>query len=184
MLNKIIPAVVVIVGAIAGGFGAQMLSGSPAEATADASEVEGDSKDEKAKDDYGGDKDKKKDAKAGDYGDQKGGDYGGATTYFKFSREFVVPLMRDDKVKSLVILNINIEVDANATAGLFAQEPKLRDNIMMSLIELSHDGVTLDNITDVESFETIRSVLVKNLKKIAPEGIKNVLILDVGKQEL
>lgn len=104
--------------------------------------------------------------------------------YFKFTREFVVPIMHDRKVSSLVILNINLEADADISSTLFSMEPKIRDNIMTTLIELSNDGKTFDNITDVESYETIRAMVLMNLQKAVPTGIENILIVDIAQQDL
>lgn len=106
------------------------------------------------------------------------------TTYYKFSREFVVPILRDGRVKGLVILNINLEVDQKISSDLFSLDPKLRDNIMTTLVTLSNDGHTFETITDVESYETIRSMILMNLKNVVPEGVRNVLILDMAKQEV
>ena len=104
--------------------------------------------------------------------------------YFKFTREFVVPIMHDRKVESLVIININLEADSGISQKLFSMEPKIRDNIMTTLIELSNDGHTFDNITDVESYETIRAMVLMNLQKAIPTGIENVLIVDIAQQDL
>ncbi len=104
--------------------------------------------------------------------------------YFKFSREFVVPIIRDGKVASLIILNINLEVDGSLTDELFSLEPKIRDNIMTTLVQLSNDGSTLVAISDVQNYESIRATLLMNLGKVVPSGIRNVLIVDMGKQDL
>lgn len=104
--------------------------------------------------------------------------------YYKFSREFVVPVLSDGKVASLVILNINIEADSDVSQQLFSLEPKLRDRIMTALIKLSGDGQTLQNLTNAENYETIRSILLMELKEVVPNGIENVLILDLAKQDL
>lgn len=104
--------------------------------------------------------------------------------YYKFSREFIVPVLNDGKVESLVILNINIEADSSISQQLFSLEPKLRDTIMTTLIKISGDGSTLQNLTNAENYETIRSMLLMELKDVAPTGIENVLILDLAKQDL
>jgi len=108
----------------------------------------------------------------------------GDVVYFKFTREFIVPLMHDRKVESLVILNINLEADSSVSQKLFSMEPKIRDNIMTTLIELSNDGQTFDNITDVESYETLRAMILLNLQKVVTSGIQNVLIVDIAQQDL
>ena len=108
----------------------------------------------------------------------------GDSAYYKFSREFVVPIMRGGQVKSLVILHISLETDEQTSDDLFSEEPKLRDNIMTTLIELSNDGRTLEELTNVSNYETMRSMVLMNLQSSVSEGIKNVLIVDVAKQEL
>lgn len=191
-MTKILTPVLIILGIFAGAFGANFLKGSPAEpAAAEAGEkADGEyPKEDKKKDD--GHKDEKKDKKSdkgkkGDAKANKGKDgYGGSSiTYYKFTREFIIPLMNESEIESLVILNINLEVDSSASPSLFTLEPKLRDNIMTTLIELSNDGTTLDYIGNVESYETVRSMVLKNLREILGEGILNVLIVDMAKQEV
>lgn len=114
--------------------------------------------------------------------------YGGSSSsdsvYYKFSREFVVPIMRGGQVESLVILHISLETDESTSDDLFSEEPKLRDNIMTTLIELSNDGRTLIELTDVSNYETMRSMILMNLQTAISDGIKNVLIVDVAKQDL
>lgn len=104
--------------------------------------------------------------------------------YFKFSREFVVPILRNGKVVSLVILNINIEADESLSQRLFSMEPKLRDNIMSTLVRLSNDSRTFENLTTVDSYETLRSSIQLNLENVVASGIKGILITDLARQDL
>jgi len=123
----------------------------------------------------------KKDAKKDDgYGGGSSSD----SAYYKFSREFVVPIMRGGQVESLVILHISLETDQSTSDDLFSEEPKLRDNIMTTLIELSNDGRTLIELTDLSNYETMRSMILMNLQTSISDRIKNVLIVDVAKQDL
>ena len=178
-MKKILTPILLIVGIFAGSAGANFLKAPAAEK---ASEEKHDGDSEKAGKDGSKEKSDKKSSKKDS---SKGGGYGESeTSYFKFSREFVIPLMRDNQVESLVILNLNLEIDSSESGSLFSKEPKLRDNIMSSLIELSNDGSTLDNFSQVESYETIRSVVLENLKRDLGAGILNVLILDMAKQQV
>lgn len=123
---------------------------------------------------------REKDDKARDDKYSENGDY----QYFSFSREFVVPLMENGTVESLVLLNLNLEVSSDISGKLFSIEPKLRDNIMSTLITLSNDGITLAEPTRVASYETIRSLVLANLKDSVSEDILNVLIVDIAKQRI
>ena len=176
-MKNIIFAIIVIFCVIVGGAGGHFLKNS-----AGAETDEGQS-DPHKKPDKGGDgaPAPKKDA----HGKKSNGSASYSDVdYFKFSREFVVPIIRDGKVASLIILNINLEVDDSLTDELFSLEPKIRDNIMTTLIQLSNDGSTLVAISDVQNYESIRATLLMNLGKVVPSGIRNVLIVDIGKQDL
>ena len=55
---------------------------------------------------------------------------------------------------------------------------------MTTLIGLSNDGQTLEAISNIDNYESIRASVLMNLQKIIPTGIENVLIVDMAKQEL
>lgn len=134
--------------------------------------------------------------KASGHGDSKGGGHGGGhggksgaamsgdVEYYKFSREFVVPITEGERVDSLVIINLNLEIDKSVSDQVYGMEPKLRDNIMSTLIRLSNEGNTLGDLTNPENYETIRSMILANLRDVLPTGLENVLILDMAKQHI
>ncbi|MEZ5999506.1 hypothetical protein [Hyphomonas sp.] len=182
VISAVVAVVCILVGGITGHFVKNGLT-----AAAGTSAHEADS--HKAADAHGSEKKKdshgaKKESSGHGGGGHGGGDASGDVVYFKFTREFIVPIMHDRKVESLVILNINLEADSSISQKLFSMEPKVRDNVMTTLIELSNDGRTFENITDVESYETIRAMVLLNLQKAVPSGIQNVLIVDIAQQDL
>ncbi len=132
-------------------------------------------KDKKAKKNKGHDKDK--------------GNHGGASydfdeiSYLKFKRQFVVPVMTHGKIDALVIMNLNLELNENAPENAYSLEPKLRDAITRELLALSNAGVFGENLTSSESYETVRSTLLSACEAILPKGIKDILILDIARQE-
>lgn len=188
-MKHIITAIIAVVCIVAGGVGGHFLksSGAPAEA-ATAGASSGDDG-HGAKDDHGKkaekEKEKPKDDKHAKSGGQgKDGGASGSIAYYKFSREFVVPLIENGRVSSLIILNINLEIDASASGQLFSMEPALRDNIMTTLISLANDGRTFQTLSNIESYESMRALVLMNLRKSVPSGIRNVLILDMARQDI
>lgn len=195
-MKNIITAIIAIACIVAGGVGGHFLrsmSGGAdapdkhAEKKADTGHGE---KDEKAakKDDHAKKPEKKdahgkEDAGKGGHGAGDTASTGGVV-YYKFSREFVVPIIRENRVQSLVILNLNLEADEAISQKLFEMEPKLRDNIMTTLITLSNDGTTFESMTNVENYESIRSMVLMNLQTVVSTGINNVLIVDLAKQDV
>lgn len=196
-MKFILPSIVAAAGILVGTFGGNILRGSPAEDVAQVSDEEthGSGESDK-KDEHGSDKDdghggmEEKGEKEKGKKDKKGsGGHGsdgssGDVSYFKFSREFVVPIMSDGSVRALVILHIQLEVDSEIASSLFSMEPKLRDNIMATLIEISHDGKLFDNLTDPEAYESIRALVLEGLREVKSEGIENILIVDLARQDL
>ena len=179
-MKHIITAVIAVICIMAGGFAGHFLktSGSEAPAEAHAGEVKSDGAEKAPKETAS------KEAPSKEASSKGGGEASGEVVFYKFSREFIVPILEEERVESLVILNINLEADAELSQELFRLEPKLRDNIMTTLIELSNDGRTFQTITDVQSYEAVRSMILMNLKNVVSEGIHNVLILDMAKQNL
>ena len=190
-MMKLLTPIILVIAIFAGSAAANFLKAPASEPAAKEKDHDAKGKDDHGKaDDYGkkddhGKKDDygKKDAKKSDK-KSKGGYGEPAVSYYKFSREFVIPLMREEQVESLIIMNLNLEVDSSFSGSLFSMEPKLRDNIMTTLIALSNDGRTLDNFSQVESYETIRSLVLQNLNSELGPGILNVLILDMAKQDV
>ncbi|MEO9968461.1 MAG: hypothetical protein ABJG15_01315 [Hyphomonadaceae bacterium] len=181
-MKNVIGAVLVSLFAVAGGVGGQALQGG-----SDGSDHSAESADDghggghDAKEDDHGEK-KKDDGHGGGHGSDAG--YGSDVRFFNFNREFVIPIMANQRVDSLIIININLEVQASVLDKLFSLKPKLRDNIMTTLVELSNDGHTLVEPTSVDSYETIRSTVMLNLGSVVDKGIENVLIMDLAKQDL
>ncbi|PHS37761.1 MAG: hypothetical protein COA91_09375 [Robiginitomaculum sp.] len=134
-------------------------------------------------------KKKKKDKKKGkkkDKGkddDSKGNSASSDITYMKFKRQFVIPIMDKGKIKSLVILNINLELDKSAPQSAYTLEPKLRDAIMRELLALSHAGAFSDDLTSAETYDKLRSSLLDASQAVLKKGVKNVLILDLMRQD-
>ena len=180
-MKLIVTSLVAIIFVAAGSFAAVVLK-TPSEASASQAEAGGDESHEDDGHDDDHDKKAKKSGKKDDGHGKKASS--GSSAYYKFSREFVVPIMRGGQVTSLIILHISLETDSSTSEKLFSEEPKLRDNIMTTLIGLSNDGRTLEEPTNINNYETIRSMILMNLQDSIDDGIQNVLIVDMAKQNL
>ena len=132
-----------------------------------------------AKDDKASKDGKKKKGKDDDHGDTASS----SVSYLKFKRQFVVPVMDQGKIEALVIMNLNLELNENAPENVYSLEPKLRDAIMRELLTMSDNNIFGKKLTSAESYETLRDTLLRASEAVVPEGIKDVLILDIARQE-
>lgn len=194
-MKHILTALIAIACIVAGGVGGHFLRSASAKPAGEAhAEAKADKEHGKEKADAHGKAEKKADShgKSDSHGKEeksKGGhgkEAAGSSEviYYKFTREFVVPVIRNNHVNSLVIIHLSLEADASISQKLFEMEPKLRDNIMTTLITISNDGRTFETLTDIESYESMRSMILMNLKTVVPTGIHNILIMDMARQDV
>jgi hypothetical protein len=179
---KLLPLVLaVVIGAV----GADFLKQSNAP-VAGAKATPNKAKDAKVKKEksHGKVDDKKKKAKA----DKKskrdhGGEKTKETRYLKFKRQFVIPVMKNQKVGGLVIMNFNLELNEDAGDQVFSQEPKLRDAYMRILLQMSSEGAFDGDLVSPATYEQLRYNLLTASSKIIDEGVEDLLILDIVKQD-
>ena len=169
MLQKLLPVIVIIIAGLVGGgggfFAKSMMSGGGGDKEA-AHEEDAD----------GHGKEKKK--KGGGHGEEDTG----STSYMKFSRQFVVPVVRRGKPKSMVILDINIEVDNSQGESVYSLEPRLRDAILTRLLALAGEDMLPQMLEDVDKMELMKAALLETSREIMGDAALNILILDLGIQ--
>lgn len=199
---------VAVIGGVAGGLYLKSITtGAPEEPTheeqaADSHEAstgehaEADKKGDKRKDAKSEKKDakkknakkdaKKEEKKAGDHGGGHGKDAGdeAAYGYMKFSRQFVVPVIGQSGVTSMIVLDINIEVPPSETEKVYLQEPKLRDSLLSTLLSLSNNGAFSSQILDQANLDAMRARLLESARAIIGESAQNVLILNITRQDV
>ena len=194
MIKKILGSALLIVsvvgGAVAADFVKHRAASEDTEATKKGSKKDSHSKaSKKDKADGHGKKDKKSDG----HGkiDKKGGSKGhgdlssmiDGPSYLKFKRQFVVPVLKGNEIEALVIMNLNFELDGSAPDNIYSYEPKLRDAIVRELLTLSDKGIFGEDLTTPQNYEMLRSTLLEAGQQVLSEGIRDVLILDIARQD-
>ncbi len=175
MIKSVLKTAVLMIAVVAGGVGASFYKDMSAGGSAEAHD-DGHSKATK--------KDSHSKEKQSDKKDSHGkSDGDGDVRYQKFKRQFVIPVMGEKKIKSLVIMNFNLELNGDAPSNSFSLEPKLRDAFMRDLLALSNEGIFNGDFTSPETFETIRETLLGSSRRILNEGVNDVLILDIAKRD-
>lgn len=191
MLKKILPIVlqsVFVFGGVAGGIylkSSGMLGSAPDAHAAEGGGEEGaDAGHEEGGDNAHGEKknDKKADEKKGGHGeaDKGGGDKSGGV--IRFSRQFVVPVIHEDGVNSLLVLDIGVATPPEATQGLYTFELKLRDAILTALLRLSNSGAFDDELLEDASISALRTDLLAAAKTVIGDDAKQILILNIARQ--
>ena len=103
--------------------------------------------------------------------------------FAKLSNQFVVPVVEKNRITSLVILSLSIEVVAGGTEHVYAQEPKLRDGILQLLFDHANTGGFQGSFTDADNLVILRRGLTEVARAVLGEIAKNVLITDIIRQD-
>jgi len=176
-MAKLLPLIILLVAAVAGGGGGYFLKMSQAPAVTE--------EDEEAHDDEHGDKkDKKskKDKKKGGHKKDGEGSSSGYINYLKFSRQFVIPILKDGTPELLMVLDIKVEMDSSFSDNAYSAEPRLRDAMLKELFYFASNG-TLSRVTeDSGAMEEVKEGLLETIRSIIGDSPQQVLFTDIGLQ--
>lgn len=144
-----------------------------AEATTHAAaDAHGDDKKDKKKK-------KKKDGHGGGHGDEPSSDAG----YMKFSRQFIVPVIRRDNSNALLVIDLNLEMVPDATERAYSREPKIRDALLSTLLALSNEGAFEKKLLAEDNVSHIRARLRATAQEVLGDDVLDVLILSIARQD-
>jgi hypothetical protein len=106
-----------------------------------------------------------------------------APGYVKLSNQFVVPLIKDGKVSSMVIMSLSLEVTAGQTSTAFARVPKLRDSFLQVMFDHANAGGFDGSFTDSDKMVALRKALLESAQKVLGSIVTDVLITDIVRQD-
>ena len=105
------------------------------------------------------------------------------TEYVKLNNQFVVPVVSDDLIKSLLVLSLSIEIKEGMAEVVYAVEPKLRDSFLQVLFDYAHLGGFDGAFTNSDNVIRLKEQLYRSAKDILGTDIKSVLIVDFVRQD-
>jgi len=120
-------------------------------------------------------------------GDHAAGNAGHADddmAYVKLNNQFVVPVVHDELVESLVVMSLGIEVDAGLNAGVYEREPKLRDGFLQVLFDHANMGGFEGEFTNSNNMDVLRGALKEVAQGILGKGVRSILITDLARQDI
>lgn len=126
---------------------------------------------------------------AAEHGAEAGGDHAAdgapATSEFvKLNNQFIVPVLRDGKISSLVVLSLSVETPAGQSEFIYGQEPRLRDAFLQVLFDYANSGGFDGEFTNGSNMTILRDELLRSGKKMLGEDIISLLITDIGRQDM
>ena len=104
--------------------------------------------------------------------------------YVKLNNQFVVPVVLNGQVASMVILALSLEVVVGGTEQVYALEPKLRDVFLQVLFDHANSGGFTGDFTSSKNMVVLRDALREVAIKTLGATVTDVLITDVARQDL
>lgn len=108
----------------------------------------------------------------------------GDVEYVKLTNQFVVPIVRNDSVASLIVLSLSLETHGPMTETVFAREPKLRDGFLRVMFDHAHMGGFSGAFTKAENMEILRAALRDVARAELGGDVLDVLIVDIARQDV
>ena len=108
----------------------------------------------------------------------------GGLEYVKLNNQFVVPIVKNRVVVSLVVLSLSLEVPEGTKEAVFKKEPKLRDSFLQVMFDHANLGGFDGSFTDAEMLSKLRVALGEVANRDLGEGaVNDVLILEIARQD-
>ncbi len=162
MLTKLIPVLLAAAG-LSGGLGAGiMLRPTGAEGPQAAAE-----------------------AHAADQGGGYGGDHGGGEAAFvRLNQQFVVPVLDQGRVSSLVALSLTLNVVPGSADTALEAEPLLRDRFLRVLLDHANSGGFDGAFTSNGAMDKLKALLIEAGNATLGDVVRDVLVLSISRQDV
>jgi hypothetical protein len=103
--------------------------------------------------------------------------------YARLNNQFVIPVVKEGRVVSLVVFSATLEVDIGSTSSVFEKEPKIRDIFLQTLFDHANAGGFDGPFTESGKLSVLRRNLRDASRKVLGEVVNDVLILDLVRQD-
>ncbi len=106
------------------------------------------------------------------------------TDFANLNKQFVIPIIKDEKVVALVVASLALEVWPDSYERVYEKEPKLRDEFLKVLFTHAHSGGFSGEFTSGHAMEDLRIRLYQVAREIVGSGLVDVLIVEIVRQDM
>lgn len=105
------------------------------------------------------------------------------TEYVRLRNQFIVPVVRDGTVRSLVVLVLTVEATTGGSDAVFQHEPRLRDSFLRVLFAHANAGGFDGQFTESTAMAPLRAGLRDAAVSVLGDVARDVLIVDITRQD-
>jgi flagellar protein FliL len=109
--------------------------------------------------------------------------YSEAPAFIDMERKFVVPLVRGNRVRSLVVVDLRLEVRASGESRALALKPKLRDALLDTLYAMAVGGAFDGDLYSNNVQDDMRAELLRAARQVLQDDVSAILIGELLRQD-
>ena len=103
--------------------------------------------------------------------------------YVRLNNQFVVPVVREATVRSLVVMSLTLEVDIVQNEQVFSREPRLRDAFLRVMFRHANACGFDGSFTTPVALNPLRVGLRDAAREVLGPVVNDVLIVDIVRQD-
>ncbi|GHF01911.1 flagellar basal body-associated protein FliL [Aliiroseovarius zhejiangensis] len=103
--------------------------------------------------------------------------------FVKINNQFVIPIMKDEKVTALVVMSLSLDVAAGNRETVYLREPKLRDEFLQVMFNHANSGGFDGVFTQTSRLTSLRRALREVATGILGEIVHDVLVTNLVRQD-
>lgn len=104
--------------------------------------------------------------------------------YVEMKKQFVVPVIDENEVSSLVVMSLSLEIEEGVKETVFTREPKLRDAFLDIMFAHANSGGFSASFTKRQAMADLRGSLLKAAHEIIGSAVQKVLITEIVRQDV
>ncbi|MCI2394756.1 flagellar basal body-associated protein FliL [Aliiroseovarius sediminis] len=103
--------------------------------------------------------------------------------FVKINNQFVIPVVHDEAVVSLVLLSLSLEVTAGSREAVYQLEPKLRDEFLQVMFNHANTGGFDGVFTQTSRLTNLRRAMREVATSILGNVVHDVLVTNIVRQD-
>jgi hypothetical protein len=106
-----------------------------------------------------------------------------AHAFIDMERKFVVPLVRGNRVRALVVVDLRLEVPASGESRALALKPKIRDAFLDTLYAMAVAGAFDGDLYSNNVQDEMRARLLEAARQVLQDDASAILIGELLRQD-
>jgi hypothetical protein len=104
--------------------------------------------------------------------------------YVDLVDQFIVPVVNDDAVASLILITLTIEVEAGNSDAIFEAEPRIRGVLLQAMFDHANIGGFDGAFTNSSKLDRLRKTFLEAAQITFGHEITDVLIVQITRQDI